>query len=137
MVDGVPRDKADLFLQTFLEMCRESNFSTPGSATRKRKVPMVGGTIAEAARTLVKTIWDNYGRRPFHYSESSSKSGFSASVQDLIKAMISISPCTKSQKAITPAFLRCMTQHTAQRLENSAEDQMVDFIIGAFFFAMR
>ena len=69
---------------------------------------MVDETIAEAARTLVKTLRDNYGRRPFHYPESSSKSGFSTNVQDLIKAMISISPSTKSQKAITLAFLRFM-----------------------------
>ena len=138
MLDGVPRDKADLFLRTFLEMYRESNFSTAGSAIRKRRVLMVSGTIVEAAaHTLVKTMWDNYRKRPFHYSESSSKSGFSASLQDLIKAMISISPSTKSQKAITPAFLRCMAQYTSPRLENSAEDHMADLIIGTFFFAMR
>ena len=137
MLDGLPREEYDLFLQTFLEMYRELNFSTSSSATKNRKIAIVSGTIAAAARTLVKTMRDSYGRHPFHYAESSSKSDFSANVQNLIKAMISISPSTKSQKAITPAFLRCMAQHTSHRLENSAEDHMVDLIIGAFFFAMR
>ena len=108
LLDGILSDEADLFFLTFLEMYRESDFSTKGSYTRKRKRPMVGSTIAEAARTLVRTLWDNFLRRPFYYPLSFSKSGFSASVQDLIEAMISISPSTKSQKVITPAFLRCM-----------------------------
>ena len=66
---------------------------------------MVGGTIAEAARSLVKTMWDSHRWRPFDDTKSSSKFGFSASVKDLIKAMMSTSPSTKSQKVITPAFL--------------------------------
>ena len=98
---------------------------------------MVGSTIAEAARTLVKTLWDHHGRRPFYHPESSSKSRFSTNIQDLIKAMISVSPSPKSQKAITPALLRCMAQHTSGTVENNAEDHMADLIIGAFFFAMR
>ena len=103
---------------------------------------MVQGTIAEAARFLIKTMWDSYRRRPFDNPKSFSKSCFSASVQDLIKTMISISPSTKSQKAITPAFLRCMAQYTplelaSSEVENNAEDHMTDLINGAFFFAMR
>ena len=94
---------------------------------------MVGGTIAEAARTLVKTMLNNYRRRPFYYSESNSKSRFSLIVQDLIKAMISIPPSTKFQKAITPAFF---AQYTSSGLKNSADDHKVDLIIRAFFFAM-
>ena len=81
-------------------MYRESIFNTAASATQKRKVPMVGAILAEAAHTLFKKLWDNYGRSPFHYSESSNKSEFSASIQELIKAMVSMSPSTKSQKAI-------------------------------------
>ena len=96
LLDGIPHDKADLFFRTFLEMYRESDFSVAGSFTRKRKNPMVGSTIAEAARSLVKTLWDNHGRRPFYYSKSSCKSGFSTKIQDLLKAMISVSPSTKS-----------------------------------------
>ena len=91
MLDGVPKEESDLFLRSFLEMHRESNFSDAGHATRKRKVPMVGDTIAEAARSLIKTMWDNYGRRPFDVTEISSKSGLSASNQDLLKAMILLS----------------------------------------------
>ena len=51
--------------------------------------------------------------------------------------MISVLPSPKSQKAITPALLRCMAQHTSGTVENNAEDHMADLIIGAFFFAMR
>ena len=103
---------------------------------------MVGGTIAEAARSLVKTMWDSYRQRPFDDPKNPSKSRFSASVQDLIKAMMSTSPNTKSQKAITPAFLRYMAQYTSSELassevENKAEDHMTDIIIRAVFFAMR
>ena len=103
---------------------------------------MVGGTIAEAARSLVKMMCDSHRRCPFDNLKSSSKSGFSASVQDLIKAMMSTLPSTKSQKAITPAFLQCMAQYTSSELasfeiENNAEDHMTNFIIGVFFFAMR
>ena len=29
---------------------------------------MVGSTILEAAHTLVKMIWDNYGKHPFYQS---------------------------------------------------------------------
>ena len=118
-------------------MHRTSDLSDAGHSTRKRKVPMVRGTIAEVERSLAKIIWDNYRRRPFDDPESSSKSGFSASVQGLLKAMISTLPRTKSQKAITPAFLRCMAQYTSSELEINAEDHMADLIIGAFFFAMR
>ena len=82
-------------------------------------------------------MWDSYRTNPFDDLKSTSKSGFSASVQDLIKAMLSTSPSTKSQKAITPDFLRCMAQYTSSELENNAEDHMADLIIGAFFFAMR
>ena len=98
---------------------------------------MVGGTIAEAAHSMVKMMWDNHRRRPFNDSKSFSKSGFSASVQDLIKVMMSTSPSTKSQKAITLVFLRCMAQYTSLELENNTEDHMTDLIIGAFFFTMR
>ena len=133
MLDGILSGKANLFFRTFLEMYRESDFSTKGSYTRKRKRPMVGSTIAEAARTLVKTMWDHHGRRPFYHPESSSKSGFSTNVQNLIKAMISVSPSPKSQKAITPALLRCMAQHTSGSVKNNEEDHMADLIIGAFF----
>ena len=137
MLDGVSREEFDLFLRSFLEIHQESDFNVAGHSTRKRKVPMGGGTIVEAARSLDKTMWDNYRRRPFDDLKSSSKSGLSASVQDLIKAMISILPSTKSQKAITPAFLRCMARYTSSELENNTEDHMADLIIGAFFFAMR
>ena len=51
--------------------------------------------------------------------------------------MISVSPSSKSQKAITPALLRCLAQYTASTLENNAEDNTADLIIGAFFFAIR
>ena len=85
LLDGIPPDKADLFFLSFLEMYRESDFSTKGSYTRKRKRPMVGSTIAEAARTLVKTLWGHHGRRPFYHPESSSKSGFSTNIRDLMR----------------------------------------------------
>ena len=98
---------------------------------------MVGSSISEAACTLVKTMWDNYGRRPFYHPESSSKSGFSTNIQDLIKAISSVSSSSKSQKAIAPALLRCMAQHTSRILENNAEDHMADLIVGAFFFVMQ
>ena len=105
LLDEIPREESDLFLWSFLEMHQESDFNVTGHVTRKFKVPMVRGTIAEAACSLVKTMWDSNRRRPFDIPKSSNKSGFSASVQDLIKAMMSTSPSTKSQKAITPAFL--------------------------------
>ena len=98
---------------------------------------MVGSTIAEAILTLIKTLWDHHGRRPFYHPESSSQSGFSTNVQDLIKAMISVSPSPKLQKAITPSLLRCMAQHTSGAVENNEEDHMADLIIGAFLFAMQ
>ena len=53
------------------------------------------------------------------------------------RKMISTLPSTKSQKAITPACLRCMAQYTSLELEKNAEDHMANLIIGAFFFAMR
>ena len=51
--------------------------------------------------------------------------------------MIRILLSTKSQKAITPAFLQCMVQYTSLELQNNAEDHMIDLVIRAFFFAMR
>ena len=56
MLDVVPREESNLFLRICLEMYRELNFSTSGSASQKRKVLMVGGTIVVAAHTLVKTM---------------------------------------------------------------------------------
>ena len=117
-------------------MYQESDLSTTDNFTRKRKNLMTESTIAKAARSLVKTMWGNHGRRPFYHPESISKSGFSADIQDLIKAIISVLPSSKSQKAITSALLRCITQHIARTLENNTEDHMADLIIRTFFFAM-
>ena len=118
-------------------MYQELDYSTAGNFTQKRKKPMVGGTIEEATLSLVKMMWDNFGRCPFYQRESTSKIEFSTGIQDLIKAMVSVSPSSKSQQTITPALLKYMAQHTVSILENNVEDYTADLIIGAFFFAVH
>ena len=133
---GLSPEDTEFACRTFIELYRGSNFSVTGSITGQRKVPMAGLTVREAISTLGATMRHDFGAHPFH-TETGSNQEYKINVQEHLTAINSVSPSRKYQKAITPEFLRCMSDHASWVLLNDSEDHTTDLLISAFFFAMR
>ena len=136
-LDGISAMEIDIITRTFLELYRESNFCPrTGRIVGERKKPMVYNTVKEVARSLGKTLWDNFEFSPFH-KKGNRGNEMTPNIRDLLSGMESISPNSKQQKAMTPDLLRCFAEYANDVVVNSMEDHAADLIIGAFFFAMR
>ena len=134
---GVRTVEARLFVKAFLNLYRQSKFDpVTGAIVGERENEMAGKTIQEVARSMGKTFWDSVEWSPIHEQGDRSRSMVST-IEDMLKGMENTSPSKKSQKAITPEFLRCMICDSSIEIENEASDHAIDLICGGFFFAMR
>ena len=92
--------------------------------------------MQEAVCSLAETHVNYFGESPFHRQGDRSR-GLLPELERQLTAMEKASPNKRIQKAITPAFLRCLLYQSSSSVINDAEDHATNLIIFAFFFAMR
>ena len=97
---------------------------------------MAGKTVREAISSLAKAQINRFGSSPFH-RQGDLLGGLFSELERQLKAMEKTTVGRKAQKAITPAFLRCLALLASHSVINNAKDHAVDLLIAFYFFAMR
>jgi hypothetical protein len=136
-LERVPPSEIPTILRAFLELYRESSFTTEGVFHGSNKTPLAGSTIRSAAGSLGAKFRDHIGWSPLHCRSSENKEALTPEINDLIKGMESLAPNANRQKALTPSLLRHVLVGSHLAVVNNVRDHAADLLVGAFFFAMR
>jgi hypothetical protein len=126
----------ELFTQAFLQRYRTSSWTTTGNVAGVRPIPLVSGTVRQAASHVAATFRINLRESPMHRKESAHLQPF---VRALLKAYNNEDPPKRQQQAMTPSLLRGMYRLSRAALDitqDSAFAIVTELSIVAFFFAM-